>query len=280
MAVDLHLHSIYSDGTYEPAVIVEMAVARGLSAIALTDHDGFEGIDEARQAAEGRIDFIPGVELSIEWQGRGVHLLGYWIDAGSRLDAELAAIRTSREERNLQIIEALNELGYPITVEEVQAISGPGVIGRPHIAEALMNHGVVDAVSEAFDRFLTRGRPAYRDRLRLTMEHAVELIHEGGGLASIAHPHTIADESDDFRSAVGQLAGLGVDGVECWYSEYPETQRRDLAAWATSLGLIATGGSDHHGPKRKPGIDVGVGRGDLIVPDEVVEHLTRRLTDR
>ena len=275
MAVDLHLHSQFSDGSNWPADIVETAISRGLTTIALTDHDVFEGITVAREAAGGRIGFIPGVELSIEWEGRGVHLLGYWIDAGSDLDRELEAIRSSREERNEKIVATLNDLGLPITVAEVQRISGPGVIGRPHIALALIDHGVVQTVSEAFDRYLSKGRPAYHDRLRLTLDRALDLIHDAGGVASIAHPHTIADEEGDFRDSVERLAELGVDGVECWYSEYPEDQRRTMAAWVDRLGLVPTGGSDHHGDS-KPGIEIGVGRGDLRVPDEVVERLSER----
>jgi len=277
VSVDLHLHSVYSDGTDEPAVVVEMAVAAGLTTIALTDHDGFEGIAQARISAEGRIGLIPGVELSVDWDGPPMHLLGWWVDAGSRLDRELEEIRESRRSRNVEIIAALNEMGHPITVEEVERISIKGVVGRPHIARALVDHGVVTTNTEAFDRFLGNGRPAYRGRKRLTVERAVELVAESGGVTAVAHPHTIADGADGYTAAFRRFADLGIVGVECWYSEYPAQQRADMARMAERFGLVATGGSDHHG-SNKPGIQVGVGRGDLIVPDDVVEALEGRRT--
>ena len=272
MSVDLHLHSVYSDGTDEPAALVEMAVEGGLSTMALTDHDGFEGIEQARKAAAGRINFIPGIELSLEWGGPGMHLLAWWVDDGSPLDRELEAIRSGRELRNIEIIAALNEMGHPITVDQVQRISEKGVIGRPHIARALMEIGAVASVAEAFDRYLGSGQPAYRPRMRLTVERAVELIAESGGVAAVAHPHTIANDADGFTAAFRRFAELGITGVECWYSEYPPEQRIDMARLAERFGLIPTGGSDYHGAN-KPGIAVGTGHGDLAVPDEAVAAL-------
>lgn len=275
MSVDLHLHSTYSDGTFEPSELVDRAVAAGLTTMSLTDHDGFEGIAEAEGSAAGRIGFIPGVELSIDWDGPGLHLLAWWVGAGSPLDLGLGEIRASREQRNFEIIAALNEMGHPVTVEQVQRISTKGVIGRPHIARALMDIGVVSSITEAFDRFLSSGKPAYRGRLRLTVEDAVELVRRSGGVTAVAHPHTVADQADGFADAFRRFAKLGIDGVECWYPEYPPAQRADMAAMASRLGLVPTGGSDCHGAN-KPGIEVGVGRGDLMVPDGVVEALEAR----
>ncbi len=272
------MHSVYSDGTDEPAVLVEMAVAEGLSTMALTDHDGFEGIEQARTTAAGRIGFIPGVELSLEWGGLGMHLLAWWVDNGSPLDLELEAIRSGRDLRNIEIIAALNEMGHPITVDQVQRISEKGVIGRPHIARALMEVGAVASVAEAFDRFLGSGQPAYRPRLRLTPERAIELIEQSGGVSSVAHPHTVADQEAGFIAAFREFAELGITGVECWYSEYPPEQRTDMVRLAQRFGLVATGGSDFHGGN-KPGISVGRGRGDLAVPDEVVAALEARRPD-
>ena len=272
MTVDLHLHSTYSDGTFEPRELVDRAVAAGLRTVGLTDHDGFEGIAEARAVAAGRIGFIPGVELSIDWDGPGLHMLAWWVDEGSRLDEELVAIRESRHQRNFEIIAALNQMGYPVTVEQVERISEKGVIGRPHIARALMEHGAVATVAEAFDQLIGSGKPAYRERTRLTIERAVSLVRESGGVTAIAHPHTAADDALGFEAAFRRFAELGVDGVECWYPEYPPAQRTAMAAMATRHGLVPTGGSDCHGAN-KPGIEVGVGRGDLAVPDEVVEML-------
>lgn len=275
MSVDLHLHSTYSDGTLEPAELVDRAVAAGLTTMALTDHDGFEGIAQARAHAAGRIGFIPGVELSIDWDGPGLHMLAWWVEPGSLLDMGLVDVRESRERRNAEIIAALNEMGYPLNAERVAAISEKGVVGRPHIAVALVELGVVTSVGEAFDRFLSSGKPAYRSRLRLTAERAVALVRESGGVTAVAHPHTVADNADGFADAFRRFAELGIDGVECWYPEYPLAQRAAMAQMAVRYGLVATGGSDCHGAN-KPGIEVGIGRGDLRVPDDVVEQLAAR----
>jgi len=276
VAVDLHTHSTYSDGTVSPTSVVEQAVEAGLSTIALTDHDGFEGLAEAARAASGEIAFIPGVELSVDWEGRAMHLLAYWVDEGpGALQDALVDIRESRATRNVEIVEALRAMGIPITLEEVLEESGHGVIGRPHIAAVLCRHGAAEDVRDAFDRYLGTGRPAYRPRRRLLAGEAVALARESGGVTSVAHPHTVAESAEGYREVFQAVADLGIDGIECHYVEYPPELRRTLAAWADDLGVVATGGSDYHGAY-KPGIEVGVGRGDLIVPDDVVERLAAR----
>lgn len=276
MPVDLHTHSTYSDGTDHPAVLIEHAVAAGLTALSLTDHDTFEGIAEEEAAARGRIDVIPGVELSVDWQGRAMHLLAYWSGPGpSPLADALHEVRGSRDTRNAEIVGVLQEQGVDISLEEVAGEAGHGVIGRPHIAAVLMHKGVVTSVAEAFDRYLAAGRPAYRPRRRLLVEDAVRLARESGGVTVVAHPHTIADDEADFRGTFATIAELGIDGVECHYSEYPTEMRADLAAWAEQLDLVPSGGSDYHGTY-KPGIAVGIGRGDLMVPDETAARLAER----
>ena len=276
MAVDLHTHSTYSDGTVSPTSVIERAAAAGLSAIALTDHDGFEGLAEASKAAAGVIDFVPGVELSVDWDGRAMHLLAYWVEnASGPLQDALVDIRESRAARNVEIGDALREMGIPITLEEVLEESGHGVIGRPHIAAVLCRHGAATDVRDAFDRYLGTGRPAYRPRRRLQAEEAVRLAWESGAVTSVAHPHTVAESADGYRDVFEAVASLGIDGIECHYVDYAPDLRRTLAEWADDLGVVATGGSDYHGAY-KPGIEVGVGRGDLMVPDEVVERLEER----
>lgn len=274
MAVDLHTHSRYSDGTDHPAAVVARAVHHNLTTIALADHDTLDGLGEARAAAdEHDIRFIPAVELSVSWNTRAMHLLGYWIEPeAGPLQDRLAEIQQGRESRNHQIVEALQDLGIDVTMEEILEISGEGVVGRPHFAAALMQRGIVESISEAFESYLASGRPAYRPRKRLKAAEASRLAKASGGVTSVAHPHTVADNSNEFEAAFATFHGLGITGVECHYVEYsPETRRR-LEAIARNCGLVPTGGSDYHG-RHKPGIDVGVGRGDLIVPDLVVEEL-------
>jgi predicted metal-dependent phosphoesterase TrpH len=274
MAVDLHTHSSYSDGTAGPAEVVAAGVRRRLTALALTDHDTLDGIAEARQAADlAGLPFVPGVELSVGWNAREMHLLAYWIEPGpGPLQDRLPEIRRGREDRNVQIVEALDELGYDVTMEEIRGIAGDGVVGRPHFAVALMRRNVVGSIAEAFDRFLAKGRPAYRPRMRLPAAEAVVLARRSGGVTSVAHPHTLADDTAGFEAAFSAFAALGITGVECHYVEYAPDCRRRLVSIARSAGLVPTGGSDYHGGN-KPGIDVGVGRGDLAVPDEVLEEL-------
>jgi predicted metal-dependent phosphoesterase TrpH len=276
MPVDLHTHSTYSDGTESPTVVVGHAIEAGLTTVALTDHDGFEGLAEAASSAQGRIGFIPGVELSVDWGGRAMHLLVYWVEnvPGPLQDA-LAEIRESRWTRNVEIVEALRAMGIAITLDEVLTEAGHGVIGRPHIAAVLCRHGAAETIADAFDRYLGAGRPAYRPRKRLSAADSVALARASGGVTSVAHPHSVADSADEYREVLEGVAALGVDGIECHYVEYEPSLRRRLAAWADDLGVVPTGGSDYHGAY-KPGIAVGVGHGDLVVPGEVVERLAER----
>jgi predicted metal-dependent phosphoesterase TrpH len=276
VAIDLHLHSNRSDGTDPPARIVELAVAARLDAIALTDHDTLEGIDEARSAAGDRIRLVPGVELSVEWPTGAMHLLGYWTEPGTGpVEERLAELRRDRNRRNAEIVAALVDLGIDITIDEILAEAGGSSVGRPHIAAVLLRKRAVTSIAEAFDRYLARGRPAYRPRLRLDAVEATRLIHEAGGVASVAHPHTVATSAADFAAAFEAFAETGIDGVECHYAEYAPDQRRHLASTAERLGLVPTGGSDYHGG-HKPGLTVGSGRGDLHVPADVLDRLERR----
>ncbi|OFW67433.1 MAG: hypothetical protein A2Z12_03225 [Actinobacteria bacterium RBG_16_68_21] len=276
MSVDLHTHSTYSDGSDDPARVVDHAVAAGLTAVALADHDNFEGIPEAAAAARGRVELIPGVEISVDWEGRAMHLLAYWVGTEpGPLEQALDAVRAGRANRNIEIVDILRGMGIDITVDEVLAQAGHGVAGRPHIAAVLMSHGVVESVAQAFDRYLASGRPAYRPRRRLPVDEAVILTRASGGVSVVAHPHTVADDESDFRGTFAAIAELGIDGVECHYPEYPTEMRSDLASWADRLDLVPSGGSDYHGTY-KPGLVVGIGRGDLAVPDETVARLAER----
>lgn len=276
MAVDLHTHSTMSDGSDPPTRVVELAIDLGLTALALTDHDGLGGIDAAAEAADGHLDFIPGVELSVGLDERAAHLLAYWIAPGTPLAETLDAIQRNRVERNHEMVAALVDLGIDITHEELEAEAKEGVIGRPHIAAVLVRKGVVESIAQAFDEYLAAGRPAYRGRLRLGIEEAIGLTKASGAVAVIAHPHTIADDAESFGELFERLASLGIEGVECYYSEYDDGLRQRLATHARSLGMVPTGGSDYHGTY-KPTISLGIGKGDLVVPDSVVPELRDRV---
>jgi predicted metal-dependent phosphoesterase TrpH len=202
-----------------------------------------------------------------------MHMLSYFLEPGrGPLQDRLEELRRGRVVRNRAIVDALCADGIELTVGEVEAESGGGSVGRPHIAALLIRKGVVGTMAEAFDRYLAEGRPAYRPRVRLEAEEAVRLTAASGGVAVVAHPHTVAARAAEFSAAFEKFAAIGVAGIECHYAEYPPEQRRKLAETAARFGLIATGGSDYHGTY-KPGLELGTGRGDLAVPDAAYEAL-------
>jgi 3',5'-nucleoside bisphosphate phosphatase len=278
--IDLHSHSTMSDGTDTPTEVVRLASEAGLSALALTDHDTLDHVAEARAAAGAcPVRLIPGCEISCELAGRApgsMHLLVFFVDDGAGgLQDRLAALQVARNERNVQIVEALNAHGVPITVEAVRAQAGPGSVGRPHIARVLMEMGHAASIQEAFDVWLGKGQPAYFERDRLEPEDAIELTHASGGVCSVAHPRSLGLADDALDDFVGVLAGAGLDGLECEYGAYLPEERAPLHELARRHGLAPTGGSDYHG-ENKPGLSVGIGRGDLCVPDELLTELESR----
>jgi len=270
MAVDLHLHSTFSDGSNTPTEIVEQAVAIGLTGIALTDHDTLAGTPEAAAAAAAhKLRFIGGTELSVEWKDQSMHMLVYFLDPnGGPLEDRMEELRTSRHERNLQIAAKLQQLGLEIAIEEVQAESGGGVIGRPHFAGVMIRKGYVENVPEAFDRYLAAGRPAYTPRKRLTAEEAITLGRASRAVSVIAHPHTLNLNADEFGQGFRELVSLGLGGIEAYYGEYTPAMRSRIVEICDGLGIVATGGSDYHGAY-KPHLSIGTGKGDLRVPDHV-----------
>jgi 3',5'-nucleoside bisphosphate phosphatase len=278
--IDLHSHSTMSDGTDTPSRVVQLAGEAGLSALALTDHDTLDHVPEARAAADARaLRLVPGCEISCELAGRApgtMHLLVFFVDdTPGELRHRLTALQEARNERNVQIVEALNEHGVPITIEAVQAQAGPGSVGRPHIARVLMEAGHVASIQEAFDVWLGKGCPAYFERDRLAPEDAIELTHASGGVCAIAHPGSLGLADDDLDAFAGELAATGLDGLECEYGAYLAEERAPFHELARRHGLAPTGGSDYHGDN-KPGLSVGTGRGDLCVPDDYLTELESR----
>jgi predicted metal-dependent phosphoesterase TrpH len=274
LAVDLHLHSTTSDGTDSPTTIVRLAVDAGMRAIAVTDHDTLDGIAEARTAAsELGLPLISGTELSVEWPTGTMHMLVYHLEPGpGPLQDRLAELRDGRTVRNRRILERLADLGIALDEAELLAEAGGGVVGRPHIAALLVSHRHVADMTEAFDRYLATGRPAYVSRVRLDAHEAIRLARASGAVPVIAHPHTLGIASTDYRTAFEELAEAGLGGIEAYYAEYDPPLRHHLAGLCDGLGLIPTGGSDYHG-RYKAGLHIGVGRGDLVVPDETVDRL-------
>jgi len=275
--IDLHVHSTFSDGSLTPAELVDEAVAKGLTALALTDHDTLGGLPKFEEAcrAKGMIG-IPGVEISIEFKPGTLHVLGYFTDAGNApFAAALEDLRDGRESRNLKILQKLNELGCDLSWEDVASLAGEDVVGRPHFAQAMIAKGFVKTKEDAFDRYLAKGKAAYLDRTRLTVTDSIRLIHGAGGIAVLAHPSTLKVSRVELHRIVSELAAEGLDGIEAWYSEHTQDQQKAFAKLAEELGLILTGGSDFHGTSN-PEIRLGQGFGNLNVPDELLEALYAR----
>lgn len=274
MAVDLHLHSTRSDGSLTPTEIVEKAAAIGLTGIALTDHDTLEGVDEAAGAARKHtIRFIGGTELSVLWKEQSMHMLVYFLDSDQGpLQDRMAELRLSRASRNIQIAARLQQLGMEISIEEVAIEAGGGVTGRPHFAGVMIKKGYVENVPEAFDRYLATGRPAYVGRKRLGAVEAIDLSRQSGAVPVIAHPHTLNLRADEFATGFADLVSSGLGGIEAYYGEYTPAMRSRIVAICADLGIAATGGSDFHG-SYKPHLEIGTGKGDLLVPDEALQAL-------
>lgn len=275
MAVDLHTHSSASDGSDTPEALVARAAEQGLTALALTDHDTLEGVPRAgAAAAEAGIELIPGVEISLEWPGRGMHLVVLFLQPGEGpLQGRLGDLQRSRRARNRLIVERLCELGLPLSIEEVEAQASGGSVGRPHVAAAMVERGyVVDPVA-AFDLYLAAGRPAYVDRFRLEPEEAIELALRSAAVPVLAHPHTLGiDTRAEMAGVLERLAAAGLIGLECHYGTYERDGRSGMVALARRFGLVPSGGSDYHG-RFKPDIRLGSGRVGLPVPGSVLEEL-------
>ncbi len=277
--VDLHAHSTVSDGSDTPEELVDLAVQAGLSALALTDHDRQDGVLPARQrAAAAGIELVPGAEISCQHSGT-MHMLVYFLEPGDGpLQDELVRLQAARDTRNERLVERLAELGLPVSREELDAEAGGAGAGRPHVAAILVRKGLASSVQDAFDRYLAKGRPAYMEKERLEPIVAIELSLESGALPVLAHPLSLGLSPGELDSTVRELAGAGLAGVEAIYGRYSREERADLAVMAAHAGLAITGGSDHHG-SYKPDLRVGVGRGDLHVPDGALAALRDRLLD-
>jgi predicted metal-dependent phosphoesterase TrpH len=244
--VDLHIHSTVSDGKFSPAEIVHKAAKAGLKVMALADHDNVDGIAPALEAAKDfpSLKIIPCVEMSTDISGGEVHMLGYFIDyTHQELLDTLSWMRDSRQKRAQGMIAKLANLGLPVEWERVSEIAGGGSIGRPHIAQALLEKGYITSIKEAFTKYIAWGGPAYVKREKITPAEAVGLILRANGLPVLAHPLTV----NDYEKLVAGLKETGLCGLEAYYKDYTAEEISGLVSLANKHGLIVTGGSDYHG---------------------------------
>ena len=244
--VDLHLHTLASDGRLTPTELVRLAAGRGLRTIAVTDHDTTDGLAEAFDAAKEfpGVRIIPGIELSADVPGDEVHVLGYFIDPGdAELQAELRRFRAGRVDRAKTMVEKLAQLGIRLEWERVQYFAGDGAVGRPHVAMAMVEAGYCQEPKDAFPDYLGRNGLAYVERVKLTPQEAVAMIRRAGGAAVLAHPAYM----NDMESGVAGLSGAGLSGMEVYYGKYGDDTVRQLARLSREYDLIPCGGSDYHG---------------------------------
>ena len=266
--VDLHIHSTASDGRLSPEDVVRKSAEGGLSVIALADHDTVDGIVPALMAAKAfpGLRVIPSVEISTDVPSGEVHVLGYFIDYADReLQASLDRMRYSRRGRAQGMIAKLKEKGMHIEWERVQEIAGSGSIGRPHIAQALLEKGYIASLKEAFIKYISRNGPAYVEREKMTVVEVVELILRSNGLPVLAHPLTVSD----FETVVVELKAAGLVGIEAYYNGYTDGEIDRLVSLANKYNLIATGGSDYHGLDASTETMIG----GVNVPMESAEQL-------
>jgi predicted metal-dependent phosphoesterase TrpH len=278
MSVDLHTHTIHSDGTFKPAELINLAYQKNLYAIAITDHDITTGNKEAiSYGKELGIKVVPGVELSVDYDlpGKGhLHMLGLFIDPNHPLlNQTLKNLRLERSKRNQKILNRLGELNIPLSQEEVSNEAGFGTVGRPHFAAAMIKKGYVKNIRQAFHHFLKKGAPAYFDRVRLNANQVIDLIHLAGGIAIIAHPTSLGFSSlKAAEKYIIQLQTIGLDGIEVYCSGQDESLREHMLNFARQNNMVVSGGSDFHGSV-KPDLQLGSGKGDLDIPDQVYQDL-------
>lgn len=275
--IDLHTHSLKSDGSMTPAEVVREAKKAGLAAIALSDHDTVDGLPEA--IAEGErigVEIIPAIEFSVQSKTE-THILGYFIDyTNPKLIQMLKEVVDLRIERNHVTTQRLNELGFDITLEEVRALAPNNFVGRAHFARVLMDKGYTESVKEGFDKYMSVGKYAYCEKQRLTARDAVELIAECGGISFLAHPHLTKLSDDELKEFLLELKSYGLCGVEGYYTDYTPEMQEKYQNMAKELGLLISGGTDFHAAM-KPHISIGTGLGNLKIPYSLLEEMKAKV---
>ncbi len=273
--IDLHTHTTASDGSMSPTELVRHAAESGLSAIAVTDHDCTDGLDEALEAGKRfGIEVVPAIELSVQ-SDTETHILGFCIDYKSKpLLDKLEEVREFRRKRNCEICDKLKDLGINISFDEVAATATGRLFGSTHFAAVLLKKGYVSSMREAFDKYLAYGRPAHSHLQCLSPEEGVSLIKEAGGGAFLAHPHLIKISDEQLVSLIKRLKAAGLDGIEGYYTDYTSQMQEKFHGLARELGLMVSGGTDYHGI-HKPHITIGKGLGNMGVPYSVLEKIKK-----
>lgn len=276
--VDLHAHTTASDGSLTPTELVALAGEVGLTALAVTDHDTLDGLEEAeRAAAQVGIELVPGIELAVQYPTGRFHLLGLLIDRHSvALNDRLTELKQNRARRNELMAAKLQQLGLPITLDDVIAESGGGQVGRPHFAAALIRKGLAGSPQEVWEKYLMDGAAAHVPKDKIGLQEGIDLIHAAGGVAVMAHPMSVKLDDEQLRLEFVRLKSMGLDGAECYYSHYPPERVHFLLEITRAAGLLPSGGSDFHGTP-KPDVKLGVVYEGRAVPAAVLDDLRARI---
>lgn len=277
--IDLHVHSTASDGTLTPSEIAIHAKEIGLKAIALTDHDTINGVDECiKKGEEIGLKVIPGIECATELNGKSLHILGYGIDINSEsFKNKLSSVTNERKERNIKMLNKLAELNITLTMEDLEEGTPKGTtITRSHFATAMLRKGYISTRNEAFTKYIGDGGPAYVPRENFTIEDCINMIHSAGGVAVLAHPILYGYSRSETTDLIRILAKAGLDGVESLYTTHTPQDTNHLLQVCETLKLFPTGGSDFHGDN-KPGTKLGFGHGGLKVPHDILNNFTIEL---
>ncbi|MDP2876960.1 MAG: PHP domain-containing protein [Holophaga sp.] len=272
--IDLHCHSCFSDGTDEPEALAIKSDALELTALALTDHDTLEGLPRfLAMQPEVKTRLVPGIELSCRFLGKELHILGLLVDHQNReFRARIDEVRARRNQRNIKLVERLQSLGIDINLEIVRTWAPSGLVSRTHFARQLAAMGIVGNSPEAFRKLIGENGSAFVPFQELSPTEAALWIHEAGGVALVAHPGRFAAGRFIWNDAMSELQRFGIDGFEAYYGEYGPAEQRYFLELAARLGMLPSGGSDYHGGN-KPGLELGRGRGNLKIPDSVLENL-------
>jgi len=279
--IDLHVHSSLSDGTLSPSELVFYAKEKNLLAFALTDHDMIDGIEEAvKTGKEQNIEVIPGIELAAEYKDREIHILGLFIDyTDPYFINKLKFIQNGRKERNKKILDKLKNMGMNITQKDLDMISGKDLITRAHFGKIIYEKGYARTLDEAFKLYLTPGKPGYVKREVYSPKKCIELIHKAKGVAVLAHPTLYNLSNDELEYLIRLLSQEGLDGIEGIYSLFSKEQENKIRSLAHKFNLLITGGSDFHGSNKK-NLDLGVGRGNLKIPYEILDEIKKYIKNK
>lgn len=272
--IDLHTHSTASDGSLTPAQLVTLAHEKGLSAVALTDHDTIVGLKEAMETGKDLdIEVVPGIEFAAYYKGRDIHLVGLYIDyENPEFKAGVSAIKDNRVLRNQEMIEAMAADGIDISRAKLEMVEGEGILTRANIASYLRHIGLVKTNQEAFDKYIGDDKPYYIPRKKITPEYAIDLILKSKGVPILAHPLLYPFTDKELAACIETLIPAGLKGLEVYYAMNSGDDERRMKRLAKTYGLLFSGGSDFHG-SYKPHIQLGTGRGRLFIPEEVLQPI-------